>query len=67
MKKTRPVTEGGRVVTRRQLEHSLSQLAQTFIEGLRQLEEHFDARVKALEQPKRSWWRFWTRFNREDT
>jgi hypothetical protein len=50
MKKTGwKVSEGGRVVTRRQLEHSLNQLAQTFIKGLQQLEEHFDARLKQLE------------------
>jgi hypothetical protein len=50
MKKTGwKVSEGGKVVTRRQLEHSLNQLAQTFIKGLMQMEEHFDARLKALE------------------
>jgi hypothetical protein len=52
MKKTGwKVSEGGKVVTRRQLEHSLNQLAQTFIKGMMQLEEHFDARLKQLELP----------------
>jgi hypothetical protein len=59
MKKTGwKVSEGGKVVTRRQLEHSLNQLAQTFIKGLMQMEEHFDARLKQMEkavQHERPW------------
>jgi hypothetical protein len=50
MKRNKPLKNAGQlVVTRAQLENVVRQIEARFVQSLQLLEEHFDARLKALE------------------
>jgi hypothetical protein len=48
-RKTRPVTDMGRLVTRAQLQNAANQIVDAVSNGLRQLEEQQDARFARIE------------------
>jgi hypothetical protein len=49
-RKTRPVTEMGRLVTRQQLQSAADQIGQHILGGLARVEDNMDARLSRIEQ-----------------
>lgn len=49
-RKTRPVTEMGRLVTRQQLQNAADQIGQHILGGLAKVEENADARLARIEK-----------------
>lgn len=49
-RKTRPVTEMGRLVTRQQLQSAANQIGAHLVGGMQRLEESMDARLTRIEQ-----------------